>query len=150
MRPSSALAPALIALVAVLAGCSRPLLNPSADAALAAELSRIPYPKDAKLGADLDIVVIRDGRYAQLVNRTARSWTDVQIWLNQQYVGQVPAIAIGTDNTLDLVDFINQFGEPFPTGSLLRPEDAYPIVLAEIIDPATGLRHRLVVRPEEK
>jgi len=48
------------AVVTVAAGCRNP--HPKADAKLAAELSTLVYPGEAPLGADLDVLVIREVR----------------------------------------------------------------------------------------
>jgi len=135
----------LLALILSFAGCAA-LTGPSADPRVAAELSKRAYPVDAKLGADLDILVLTDGTNLQLINRTARSYHGMQLWLNQQWVGQAGTVAIGTGNQRDLNQFINRFGEPYPSGSLLQPEKAIPVVLAELYDPGANIRHRLVAR----
>ena len=109
-------------------------------------LAKLPYPAHVPLGEDLDILVLVDGRKMQLVNRTPRSYRQVQLWLNQQYVGQVGGIAIGTKNYVNLQHFVNRYQELYPAGSFLHPERAFPVVQAEILDPAGPTRHRLIAR----
>jgi hypothetical protein len=145
MCESLHLSPLLLVLF-ILSGCGI-FVPPEPDPALAAQLAPLVYPKDAPLGADLDIVIVRDGRNIQLVNRTARVYPPAAIWLNRQYVGLSAGIQIGTENKMDLVRFINEFGEAYPVGALLQPEKSYPLVLAEMFDTQTGQRHRLLVRP---
>lgn len=128
-------------------GCVAPL--PVSQQEERQRLARLDYPADAEHGPDLDIVVRRDGRHATLINRTPRTYRDVRIWLNQQYVRELAFIDIGPANKLDLTRWINEHREPFPVGTLLAPDKAFPVVLAELIDPATGLRHRLLVWPNE-
>jgi hypothetical protein len=118
------------------------------DPKLAGELAQLVYPADAALGNDLDIVVIRNGGHIELVNRTATVPGPSELWLNQQYVGAVKSIPIGRGNQFDLVKFINEHGEAYPIGAVLQPDKSFPIVLAELFDPKTGLRHRLLVREE--
>lgn len=135
----------LLSVAVLLSGCG--LFGPAQpDPSTVEELSKLAYPAQAKLGADLDILAVVQGSWLQLVNRTPRHYGALQLWLNQQWVGQVPAVRIGTDNEYDLSRFVNEFGEPYPSGDLLHPERALPLVLAELYDPATTLRHRLVVR----
>ena len=127
------------------------IATPKADPELAEKLSKVVYPGAAEaMGDDLNMVAEQNGRSLRLRNFEPRSFADVQLWLNQQYVSQVDAISIGQDNTLDLVAFINEHGEPFPTGSFLSPDKAKRLVLIELFDPATGKRHRLVVQETRK
>jgi hypothetical protein len=148
-----ALVVGLLVIVGPLGGCAA-LFGPKADPKLAAELSKLAYPKDAPLGPDLDVLVVRTGGALELVNRTPSTYRNMQVWLNQQYVARIDAVQIGSPeglgaaasrNRLDLARFINLHGEPFPTGGLLAPEKSFPVVLAELFDPATGKRHRLLV-----
>jgi hypothetical protein len=130
----------------LVAGCSI-FVPPQPDAKLAADLSRYTYPKDAPLGEDLDVQLVRTSReHFYLVNRTARNYAKGQIWLNREYVGLTEGITIGADNPYDLTRFINAHGEIYRVGALLAPEKSYPIVLAEYFDPATGKRCRMIVR----
>ncbi len=110
------------------------------------QLAATPYPESAPLGDDLDILVVTHGRSLQLVNRTPRSYNNIQLWLNQQFVGNVETIAIGTDNSVNLLHFINRYHETYPAGSFLHPDRAFPVVKAEIYDPAAKVRHRLIAR----
>ncbi len=136
--------PLLILAALMLPGCG--LWQSGPDKKLAAELSALRYPADATQGEDLDVLVIVKGDSLKLVNRTPRAYDDMQLWLNQQYVGQVKHLAIGTDNKLNLNHFVNFRGEGYPTGSFLHPEDKFPVVMAELYDPATNTRHRLLAR----
>lgn len=126
--------------------CRNP--HPKAEAKLAAELSRLVYPGQAPLGADLDVLVIRDGKHLTLANREPRSMDNVQIWLNQQWVTKVSRLSIGSQNRLDLRHFVNHYGEQYPTEGFLQPERSLRLVLAELYDPATNQRHRLSVQLE--
>ncbi len=116
------------------------------DPALAQQLSQLVYPKDAPLGDDLDMLVIHNGEAIQLINRTPMIYRDVHLWLNRQYVARIDQVRIGTGNHYDLAGFFNHYAEPFPVAAPLRPEIARRVLAAELFDPATGKRHRLVVR----
>lgn len=141
-RPSTPWAYALgVALLAVtITGCvtakHRRVAEPSG-----------PYPGDATEGPALDVVVTRERDQIRLVNRTPRTYDDLQLWLNAQYVAPVDRVAIGGDNVMRLPGFINGFGEAYPVGSFLRPERSAKLVLAELYDPHAKLRHKLVVQP---
>lgn len=128
-----------------LSGCMY-WFEPQPDAQMAPELSKLRYPTDATLGPDLDILVAVNGGTMSLTNRTAHTYANRQLWLNQQYVGLVDKVAIGTENHFDLTQFINLHGECYPIGTFLQPENAFPLVLAELYDPVTKVRQRLVAR----
>lgn len=113
------------------------------------ELAAIPYPKSATVGEDLDIVVTQHwNNVIRLNNRSASTLRNGQLWLNQQYALKFSEIRIGEadGNTFDLHRFIANTRQPYPTAGFFSPDKAYPVVLAEVFDPATGKRHKLVVR----
>lgn len=138
---------ALLLLLAAtsLAGCqsNRPT---SLAPATVDRFSRLPYPADAAHGPDLDIVVTRSRDRVQLSNRTARTYRDIELWLNRQYVQPLDLVRIGNANSYPVTAFINRHREPLPTPAFLQPQAGAPIVLAEFYDPATRLRHRLLVQ----
>ena len=117
----------------------------TADESTIAALKELQYPAGAPLGDDLDIIVIGKSKSLRLANRTPETYEDVQVWINRQYVRPVRRIDIGTDNTLSLGQFVNHYGETFPLGGVLSPDKAFPVVLAEVFNPATGRRHRMTV-----
>ena len=110
------------------------------------DLSRIPYPEDAPRGPDLDVVVVTRNASIELVNRTASNYENVRIWINEQYVSPEVDVAIGKGNRIDLRKCINSLEEPFPIGTLLAPDKARPVILAEMYQPSLGLRRRLLVQ----
>ncbi|MFN3165985.1 MAG: hypothetical protein ACE37H_02860 [Phycisphaeraceae bacterium] len=143
----------LLSLIGLLAcvGCST-LRDTTAPPQTVDRLSRLDYPADAPHQAHgdkdhLDIYLVRSGNDLRLVNRTANSVSGMQLWLNGQYVADSGTILIGTDNVRKLTDFVNRFKEPYPVGTFLNPDQTQPLVLAELYDPATQRRHRLLVRP---
>jgi hypothetical protein len=115
-------------------------------------LARTPYPQDATLGPDLDILVTPSRTAIDLVNRTPRNYRNVQLWLNQQFVGNAKEIVIGEgqQNRFTLESFINRRGDHYPVGGILSPDKGFPVVLAELFDPATGKRHRVVVERKDQ
>lgn len=135
----------LLTIVAcALGGCQKPAL----DAAEVDQLSRLNYPIDSEYGDDIDVIVVPAQDTIRLANRTPYAYNNVQVWLNRQYVSEVGRVEIGTGNVLPLARFVNYYQEPFPRGSFLRPRRGEKIVLAEIYDPDSQRRHRMVVQPE--
>jgi hypothetical protein len=108
-------------------------------------LRQLAYPAAAKLGADLDVLVVHRGNRILLANRTTHQYEGVQLWLNRQYVAEPAPIPVGPGHRLDLRGFVNRYGETYPVGKVLSPDKSFPVVLAELYDPATGLRHRMTV-----
>lgn len=105
-----------------------------------------PYPGEAELGADWDIIVLQGKESIRLNNQTPRTYSDVQVWVNQQYVADVATIKIGPGNRVPLASLVNEHGETYPIPGFLTPDHAFPAVLCEIFDPADGKRHRLLSR----
>src|SRR5262249_54891664 len=130
------------------AGCSSSFLMPRANPKVKDELSQMVYPAKAPFGDDIDVVLVRDGRRFELINRTARDYPPGIIWLNQQWAGHSEEIKIGRGNNSVLTNFVNKHGEPSPTGSLLNPEASRNTLLAELYDPAAGKRYRMVARQD--
>ena len=134
-----------LALAPALTGCSL-LGRQAGESADVEQLAATPYPKDAPLGQDIDIIVVRDGGALRLVNRTPHSYSDMDMWLNQEWLGKVDTVVIGADNYVQLPAFVNHHRERFPVGGILTPDKTLPVVLAELYNPATGQRHRLNTR----
>jgi hypothetical protein len=138
---------ACLFIVVIVAGCS----TGKPDAA-SIELGKTPYPESAPYADDLDIVATQKHGTLYLDNRTPNVFKDVQLWVNQQYVGLVPEIEIGhesSSNTIDLTKLVNRYGEAYPIGGFFTPDKTFPVVLVEVFDPASGKRHRLLARPRK-
>lgn len=67
-----------------------------------------------------------------VVNATATSYQDFDLWINQQYVSRVPVLAAGETILLSLWDFRNNLGEAFNAGGVFRTEIPTPVRMAEI------------------
>jgi hypothetical protein len=140
-------------LAATLGGCGKmsmrlPSWSNPAPVAVAAEPGTFTlYPGEAKRGDDWDVVVIQGRDHITLDNRTARAYTGLQLWLNQQYVADVDTIAIGSGNRIPLTRFVNRHGESYPVAALLSPDTGFPVLSVEAYDPADGMRHRMLARP---
>ena len=105
-----------------------------------------PYPEDAALGEDYDIVATQTREELQLANRCPRSFKNVQVWLNHQYVARAAKIDIGSGNRIPLRRFVNEHGEHFPVAGLLTPDKGFPVISCIMFDPGSGRRHRLLAR----
>lgn len=114
----------------------------------AIKLAAMVYPEEGPRGDDLDIVIERKRGTLRLDNRTPAAYENHLLWLNQQYVSPVEKISIGAGNSLSLKQCVNRWREHFPIGGILTPDKGYPVVLAELVHPDTGMRHRLVVRKQ--
>ena len=145
---------AIIIMVAagLVGGCAGVVVDPKD----VAELKALPYPESAPLGDDLRVIVVQHngllgGGTVKLTNITPRSYHDIQLWLNQQYVAKIKDLPVaigGKSEDISLDQFIDKHGRPYPTGKFLKPELAFPIVLAEVFDPVSGRRHRLLVQSD--
>ena len=118
-----------VALTALLAlnGCmsdGRPTLIPNADPALrktsaefAADAAKRAYPMDAPHASD----TIARAQYNvmekqfEVANLTNTDWQNVEVWLNQKYVVNVPQFDHNTGKTLDFGLFYDSDGHHFDT-----------------------------------
>jgi hypothetical protein len=93
-----------------------------------------PFPKQLKQTTMVDIQVIptvTEGTI-KVVNPTATSYRDFDLWINQRYVRHVDALLAGETLDLDIASFWDERGEgPFP-GGWFRYFDPTPIVLVQI------------------
>jgi hypothetical protein len=106
------------------AGCSRRMYDP----ALATRL----YPRDLHRAEALDIQVFRDGPSIDIVNATARSFHDFDMWINQRFVRRVEALRAGETIRLSLWDFYDVRGDRFSAGGLWRTEPPSALRMAQI------------------
>lgn len=135
--------------VCLTAGCSA-FRDATAPPQTIERLADLDYPVDAPHGPDYDVLLVRDGNQLRLINRTAKPYANMQLWLNRQYVADSGRVDIGTDNVRQLTDFINRFKEPYPVGTFLNPDQTQQLVLAEFYNPVENVRHRLLVRPGDE
>ena len=113
-------------------------------------LAALEYPQKADRGEPIDIAVAHKHRGSvTIINRTARAYEGVQLWLNQQYVRRFARIGVGETRRVSLRRFVNRHGEGFPVGSIIAPEDAAPVISAELYRPDAQRIHALPVRLRE-
>lgn len=92
------------------------------------------YPRQMKQESVVDIQVISNLSSGSLkvVNATAVSYRDFDLWINQRYVRHVAEMKAGETIELDIDTFWDERGEgPFP-GGWFRYYQPTPIVLAQI------------------
>ena len=102
------------------------------------------YPQQLPLEQPIDIEVVRTGNAVRLVNRSVRSYENVEIWLNQDYGARLNRVPVGASQSIDLESFVNQYGELYPIGKFLTPDRDLALVMAEIV--TAGQIHKLTVR----
>jgi hypothetical protein len=136
---------ALLAATALLAlaGCQRYPYDPT-------KATR-PYPIASRQERVADIQVIPnpgDGSI-RLVNPTATSYRDFDLWVNKRYVRRVESLAAGETITLRIDSFWDERGEgPFP-GGWFRYFAPTPIVLVQIQEKPDGPLVGLIAKPPD-
>ncbi len=118
----------MMSMVAVLAGCAgRAELIPNKDPALrktSAEFAadaakRHPYKADAPRGgqasarAQVGYVVDR----LDIANNSDQAWTNVEIWMNGEYVVFLPVLEAKILKEISFNSFYNDKGQSFPIGN---------------------------------
>ena len=112
-----------------------------------APLWSLKYPKSKEsFAGDLAITVIQDKRSIKLTNRTTKSFHDVLVWVNQQFVSRVQSVPVGQTTDVPLKSLMNQYGEKYPVPGLFRPDRSFPALLVEIVEPDQNQRYRLIVQ----
>ncbi|MHC4219681.1 MAG: hypothetical protein ACYSU7_14660 [Planctomycetota bacterium] len=137
-RPGSVL---IFVLVLIAAGCNRRMYNP--------ELATRSYPHDLHRPESVDIQVFRDGPSLEIVNATARSYRDFDLWVNQRYVHRLPALPAGETIRVSLWDFYDVRGDRYSAGGLWRTEPPMPLRLAQIQEAEDEPLIGLIAIPED-
>lgn len=122
------------------AGCQRRMYD--------IDLATRPYPHELHEPNDIDVQVFRKGPSIELVNATARSFRDFDLWINQRYVRHVEALGAGRTIRLSLWDFYDVRGDRFSAGGIWRTEPPMPLALAEIQEAEGEPLIGLLVVPE--
>jgi hypothetical protein len=118
----------LIAVTGLFAGCAgRPSIMPNSDKALrktsaqfAADAARRhPYKADAPRGGEVagraQVGYVSDK--LEVVNLSDHDWTDVEIWVNQNYVVYIPSIPQGKLKVFPFQMMFDANGSSFPTNN---------------------------------
>jgi hypothetical protein len=130
-----------MALLAVLAGCVVMRGDP--------ELAASPYPQERHTTTVLPMQVFRDGDSLEIVNATARSYRDIDVWVNQRYVRRVATLPAGARLRLSLPEFIDERGDRFPSAGLFRVRETIPVRLVEIATAEGPMYGLITIRAEE-
>lgn len=93
------------------------------------------YPYDAPAGKVVDIQVFRDGSKIELVNMTANSYRDFDLWLNERYLRRIRTLPAGGTIRLSLFEFVDEYSEGLKAGGWLSTGHPDPIIKAEIEAP---------------
>lgn len=109
---------------AAMSGCGHDRYNP--------ELASRPYPRQLHTTHTVDMQVFRHDTNIEIVNSTAQSYSDFDLWVNQQFVRHVDGLPAGKSIELSLWDFRNDFGDAFNAGGFFRAFPATPVRLVEI------------------
>jgi hypothetical protein len=129
---------------------SKFFFGPKANPRLVDEYRQFKYPGPPR-GDDLDIIVNKRDHNIIFTNRTATTFKNVRLWLNQQYVTVLDTFPVGQTLSIPVANFINKHGEPYPAGGLLTPDRGYALVLAELYDPeGTPKVDPLELKPSKK
>ncbi len=91
-----------------------------------------PYPFEQHTTETVDIQVFRDGTKIQIVNSTARSYEDFDLWVNQRYMAHVDSMIAGETIQLSLWNFYDVYGRVFNAGGIFRTVEPTPVRLVEI------------------
>lgn len=106
------------------AGCQRKMYDPA--------WATRPYPANMHTTGVADMQVVRLDTDINIVNSTAHTYGDFDLWVNQQFVRHVDALEAGKSLTLSLWDFHDEYGNTFNAGGFFRAYEATPVRLVEI------------------
>lgn len=114
------------------------------------EMATRQYPFWLKQAETIDAQVIEDGDMMLIVNATPRSFTNVDVWLNQRYLHHLEQIEPGANVRIYMGDFWDVRGEGPNPGGALRYFRPTPIRLVQLqvdkTSPLVGLRAVLTER----
>lgn len=141
----------LIAGGSLMIGCTeRPTVFPNTDKELnktAAELAsdatkRFPYKSDAPRGgtAEARAAVGYWANTLEVVNLSKTEWTNVEVWVNREYVVAIPHMQPGVLKRLPFKMIFNQNGQYFPLDNKQHLVDKVEILLdGKLYDVTTQL-----------
>ena len=91
-----------------------------------------PYPFDLPQGSVVQIQVIPRTDALEIINATAVSYSNFDLWLNQRYVVHMPELLAGQTVVVPLDTMWDQSGGTPFSGGLLRYFQPTPLVLVQI------------------
>ncbi len=115
-------------LAGVVAGCTdRPTILPNSDAELrktnaqfAADAAKRTYPASAAKGGDAKAQASVDHGFTNkidVINLAEEDWSNVELWINGNYVIFIPHWANKEMKTLSFKFFFDRDGQHFPTNN---------------------------------
>lgn len=109
-----------------------------------------PYPRGRHTtDPPQDIQVFREGHRLRLVNTTTRSYHDAELWINQRYVMDLPALEPGATVIVNMGQLWDRWGGSPSAGGFLRRNAPTPVRMAEIeLDDSAPLVGLIVIRSE--
>ncbi len=87
------------------------------------ELATRPYPIEQHNTRTIDIQCFRRGTDLEIVNATAHSFADFELWVNQRFMQTIDSLPAGATVRISLWDCVDVFGRRFYAGGFFR---AYP------------------------
>jgi hypothetical protein len=117
------------------AGCARTMYDPNR--------ATQAYPQHLHRSESVDIQVFRDGPELEIVNSTAVTYREVDIWINQRFTYHLESLLAGATVRLSLWDFWDLRGDRLSAGGFWRVEEPTPVRLVQLQlndeDPLVGL-----------
>lgn len=107
------------------------------------------YPRELVQGEVVQVQVIPGPTWVEVVNATARSYRDFDLWLNQRYMVHIDALESGQTLKIPLSDFWDWRGEGPFEGGIFRYYAPTPIALMQAqLSPTDPLIGFVCVLPE--
>lgn len=127
-RPRWTVVCALALTTCLLVGCTdRPAILPNPDPALrkktthfaADAAKRFPYPADAPSGGEAEARAMIGYMLDRMdvVNLSGEDWTDVDVWVNGEYVIHIPTMKSKDLKRVEFKALYNDKGDHFPTSN---------------------------------
>jgi hypothetical protein len=114
------------------------------------DLASRPYPFEKHTTSVADIQCFRRDTKLEIVNSTARSYSNFDLWVNQRYVYRVESLPAGATVRVSLWDFIDDYGRRFYAGGFFRAYPPQPVRLVEIqTDAESPMLGLIAIRDEE-
>ena len=114
---------AILLIALALAGCRTVAYEP--------QKATRAYPRELPQGSVAQVQVIPGPHSLRLVNATATSYADFDLWLNQRYVTHIASLASGQTLEVPLDTFWDERGEAPFEGGWFRYYQPTPIVLLQ-------------------
>ncbi|MCZ6834648.1 MAG: hypothetical protein O7G85_02645 [Planctomycetota bacterium] len=120
----SAISVSLCCMLILLGGCEKKMYD--------SQLATRSYPLTLHSTDTIDVQVFRDDQTIELVNATARSYRDFDLWINQRYMRHVDELIAGQTLIISLWDFYDERGDRFNAGGFWRTREPHRVRLVEI------------------